>query len=107
MIKKYNKLVRDNIPEIIRQDGRSPKTNILNNKKYKDELFKKVVEEATELMNAKNKKEMIKEIGDVYEVISAIVDLMGFDRNIIIDVQNKRRKKRGGFKKKIFLESVN
>ena len=42
MEKIYNKLVRDNIPEIIIQDNRKPVTKILNDDCYKKELEKKL-----------------------------------------------------------------
>ena len=39
----YNKLVRDNIPEIIISNGEVPITRILSNEEYKEELEKKKV----------------------------------------------------------------
>ena len=36
----YNKLVRDNIPEIIKSNGENPIISILNDEKYKEELEK-------------------------------------------------------------------
>ena len=40
MEKKYNKLIRDKIPEIIKENGENPITRILDTKEYKDELEK-------------------------------------------------------------------
>lgn len=40
MEKIYNKLVRDNIPQIISNDSRIPITRILNNEDYKNALEK-------------------------------------------------------------------
>ena len=40
MIKTYNKLVRDNIPDIIKNNGEDPITRILTNEEYKQELEK-------------------------------------------------------------------
>lgn len=42
MEKVYNKLVRDNIPNIIRNNGNEPVTRILNDEEYKIELEKKL-----------------------------------------------------------------
>lgn len=104
----YNKLVRDNIPEIIRQDKAEPQTRILERAEYLKELFKKLEEEAREMSEAKaDKHELMKEIGDVYEIIDTIIDNCGLDKEKIMKLKNERKIKRGGFEKKIFLESVN
>ena len=104
----YNKLVRDNLPEIIRQEKAEPQFRILEQEEYSKELFKKLEEEAKEAVEAMaDKQELIKEIGDVYEVIDAIIDNCGLDKEEIMKLKNKRKIERGGFNKKIFLESVN
>lgn len=108
MEKMYQKLVRDNIPEIIRQDGAEPKTRTLEQAEYLDKLLEKLEEEIIELQAAReNKQDMAKEIGDVYEVLEAIIQAFGLSKEEIIKLQEERRQKRGGFDKKIFLESVN
>lgn len=58
MIKKYNKLIRDRILEIIKADGGKPYFRILNKKEYLKEIKKKIIEETRELAKAKNKKEI-------------------------------------------------
>jgi len=40
----YKKLVRDNIPDIIKNNGEIPITRILSNEEYKCELEKKLLE---------------------------------------------------------------
>ena len=52
MEKIYNKLVRDNIPEIIINNGEHPITRILNDEEYKLELEKKLFEEVREIIDA-------------------------------------------------------
>jgi len=49
----------------------------------------------------------MKEIGDIYEIIDAIIDNCGPDREEIKKLKSERKIKRGGFSKKIFLISVN
>ncbi len=104
----HNKLVRDNIPEIIKKDKAEPITRILEQAEFIKELLVKLVEEAKEAAASMNEKpELMKEIGDVYEVIDAIIDNCGLDKEEIMKLKNKRRQERGGFLKKIFLESIN
>lgn len=108
MIKKYNKLVRDNIPEIILREGKEFQfyIKILNKKEYFKELKKKVLEEAEELFEAKNKKEIIKEMIDVQELIDALLLEIELTISQFRKLQKERKKERGGFKKKIFLVST-
>ena len=109
MIKTYNKLVRDKIPQIIKaNEGGAPKTKILPDQEFIIELFKKLKEEAKELIETRgNKPELIKEIGDVYEVIDSIIEYYNIDKGEIMRLKRERKRKRGGFRKRIFLESVN
>lgn len=103
--KIYNKLIRDKIPEIIEKDGYSYKTRTLKQKEYKQELLKKLVEEANETLETNgDKKELVKELGDVQEVINHIVKIFDIDKKEIEKIRKKRKKSRGGFDKKIFLE---
>jgi predicted house-cleaning noncanonical NTP pyrophosphatase (MazG superfamily) len=106
-MQNYNKLVRDKIPEIIKADGKNPKIRILTEAEYNKELLKKLVEEALEAKEAGDEKEeLIKEIGDVEEVIEAVIKSFGLDEGEIKKMRIKRKKTRGSFDKRIFLESA-
>jgi predicted house-cleaning noncanonical NTP pyrophosphatase (MazG superfamily) len=64
-----------------------------------------LIEEAREVEAASgNLKELVKEIGDVQEVIDAVIDCFGLDDDEIKKLKEKRKSERGGFEKKIFLE---
>lgn len=104
---QYNKLIRDRIVEIIESDGLEYKTRVLEDAEFKQELLKKIVEESNEVLEAgNNREELVKEIGDVLEVIDAIVDAFELDRNTIENVKQERKEKRGGFENRIFLEEM-
>lgn len=103
----YNKLVRDNILEIIIRDKHTPHSRILSLEEYKPELLKKLVEEANEVLAAQEDiHDLNKEIGDLLEVIGAIVQAYNLDWDAIMTLKKLRRLERGGFKERIFLESV-
>ncbi len=70
---KYNKLIRDKIPQIIKKDNAVPKIGYLSDKLFFRELKKKLVEESSELQEVKSKKELINEMADVLEVIQSII----------------------------------
>ncbi|OGF23911.1 hypothetical protein A3H66_03045 [Candidatus Falkowbacteria bacterium RIFCSPLOWO2_02_FULL_45_21] len=103
MEKIYNKLVRDNVPEIIRQNKAEPKTRILEQEEFLKALFRKLEEEAKEAVEAgADKQALMKEIGDVYEIIDAIIDNCGLSREEIMKLKNERKMACGGFKKRVF-----
>lgn len=102
----YNKLVRDNIPEIIKRNKEIPSIRILNDKEYKDELENKLFEECNEVTMAKNSEEKIEELADILEIICSIAKLENKSLDDVTKVMNDKRIKRGGFEKRIFLEKV-
>lgn len=104
MIKKYyNKLIRDRILEIIKEAGEKPCSRILNKKEYLREIKKKILEEAKELVKAKNKKGVVSEIIDIQELIDTLISEIGLTKLQIQKQQKVKNKKRGGFKKRLFL----
>ena len=104
-MKQYNKLIRDRIPEIIAAKGEKAVTRILDDKEFAKALVSKLVEEAKEAEAAAgDKTELTKEIGDMWEVIEALIVHFGLDQREIASVKAKRLTERGGFTKKIFLE---
>ena len=104
MEKIYNKLVRDNIPDIIRDDNETPVTRILTDGEYEIELYRKLVEECKEVFEAENDNETCKELADVLEVIRAIANVKGKTLEDIIKLADDKRNKRGGFSKRVYLE---
>ena len=52
MERTYNKLIRDNIPEIIISNQEQPVTRILNDEEYKKALEDKLHEEYEEVISA-------------------------------------------------------
>lgn len=99
----YNKLVRDNIPKIMKAQGSNPEVRILDDAEYKKFLRLKLVEEAGETNAAKTREEMVKELGDVWEVAEAIMQNEGITPEEVRVLKQKRREERGGFLKRIFL----
>jgi predicted house-cleaning noncanonical NTP pyrophosphatase (MazG superfamily) len=100
--REYNKLVRDRIPEIIRESGIECEIVILSDAEYCQALRQKLIEEATEVAEA-DEDELVAELADLYEVIDALMLSYGISGDEVLDAQVKRRETRGGFTRKIML----
>ena len=105
MERVYNKLVRDKIPNIIKNKGEEPIVKILNEEEYKIELEKKLYEEYQEVISASG-ADRLEELADMLEVIRALAKLENNDLNDIIKIADEKNLKRGSFNDKIFLEKV-
>ncbi len=99
---KYNKLVRDKIPEIIKEAGEIPLTHIANEEEYWKKLKEKLKEEVDEFLEESNEEEL----SDILEVISTICDFKNIDKKELESLRQNKAEKRGGFKKKIILDEV-
>lgn len=99
IMKKYNKLVRDNIPTIIQNDGRQCNYKILDDSEYLKELNKKLIEEVNEFVELNE----IEELADVFEVIETIMNHLNYTVENVNIIKQKKAEKNGSFKEKIFL----
>lgn len=98
----HNKLVRDKIPEIIENTGKTAYCHILTEEEYLSELDKKLNEECAEYQADKS----LEELADMLEVIYAIAEARGYSLEELENVRAEKAIKRGGFKDRIFLEKV-
>ena len=105
MEKIYNKLVRDNIPDIIISNNGEPITRTLDNLEYKQELEKKLYEEYKEVLEATG-KDRLEELADMLEVMKYLAMLEDSSIEEVMTLSLKKNEKRGSFEKKIFLEKV-
>lgn len=106
MPKIYNKLVRDKILEIIEADGKKYSSRILTDKEYAEHLAKKFMEEAQELLEAGEDDDVLGELSDIVELVHAKLKLVNKSWEDMEKIRIKKLDSRGGFSKKIFLESV-
>lgn len=99
------KLVRDNVPDIIRESGYFPVFEIATN--YESALIAKLREETDALEESMYRKDyIIEELSDILEVVRAIA----IDNNITFDelgkALNEKYEKKGGFQRKFVLSSI-
>ena len=97
---KYDKLVRDGIPDKIKKNGGNPKIHHAEIGEYWIKLKEKLWEEVKEF----DEDEIIEELADVLEVLDAICEFKGFEVEDIKKTKDDKFEKRGGFKQRIILE---
>lgn len=99
----YNKLVRDKIPEVIMvNEGKRANTRILDDDEYLKELNIKLKEEVNEYLESGE----VEELCDIEEVLRALVAVKGVIYQEFDKLRLSKVEKKGAFKDKIFLESV-
>lgn len=98
----YNKLVRDKVLDVIKNDNKRYEYHIADDNEYRNELIKKVIEELKEFKSTPNEEEM----ADIYEVLEALSKLFSLDKDKIQKEKENKLLKRGSFDKRIILEKV-
>lgn len=97
----YNKLVRDKIPDLIRQQGQQPLIRVLNDEEYARCLAEKLDEEVAEFHRDQN----IEELADILEVVFSLAESVGASRAELMEAYQEKHEKRGGFSGRVFLIS--
>ena len=99
---KYNKLVRDRIPEIIEASGKHCVCSTLSDEDYLIMLDAKLNEELAEYQESKS----MEELADLLEVIRTVAVARGSSMDEVEAIRRDKVAKRGGFEKKILLTEV-
>ena len=102
MLYTYNKLIRDNNVKLMEDKGCKVTYEILDDKRYGQELDKKLQEEVSEYLADYS----VEEMADVMEVIYAMLDFRGITMEEVEKVRLNKRNLKGEFKNKIFLKDV-
>lgn len=98
----YNKLIRDKIPEIIEQDGKTCVLETLPDEQYIRMLHEKLVEEAQEFLQNPS----VEELADMGEVMHAILAFNNISLEEFQRVRLEKLAERGGFGKRLLLKEV-
>jgi predicted house-cleaning noncanonical NTP pyrophosphatase (MazG superfamily) len=97
--KKYNKVIRDKIPEIIADSGKKYNLKQLDDASFLAKLEKKLIEEVNEYAESKD----VEELADMLEVIYRISELRGVNSDELDEIRKDKAEKRGIFANNLFL----
>lgn len=103
---RYDKLIRDRIPEIMDEAGVRYEVTPLDDAAFERALRAKLVEEATEAAEAEASGDVAKELADVLEVVAALMEATGLDPEQVAALRERRRIERGGFVRRTWLRST-
>ena len=98
-MKRFDKLVRDKIPQIIEASGKIPITRILEQEEYLTCLEIKLDEEVREFHESKAPEEL----ADILEVVYALAEAHGCTEEELARIYQEKHEARGGFAERIFL----
>jgi predicted house-cleaning noncanonical NTP pyrophosphatase (MazG superfamily) len=107
MMRKFrqNKLWRDKAVDIMEQEhGSCIHWRRLDDQEFDEQIRIKLLEEAQEVVAAENRQELLGELADVQEVLSALAGLHGITQQEIDAIQIKKQHDRGGFGGRRFVD---
>ncbi|MFC6952571.1 nucleoside triphosphate pyrophosphohydrolase [Halorubellus litoreus] len=116
----YDKLVRDDVPAVVRADGNRPVTRRVDGGEYERYLAAKLVEEAREYADAVETEgsgandgsdsdesdDVLDELADVHAVLDAIVDESAFSQDDVDAREREKATDRGRFVDGVVLERI-
>ncbi len=99
------KLVRDRIPEKIRRNGEPCSSYRADDDEYWRCLTEKLLEEAREAIEADNPVKLCEEVGDVLEVIDAILRFKRIPLSLVLELKEGKARQFGKFDDRIILQT--
>ncbi len=93
----HAKLVRDQIPQIIRSHGKKPDIRVADVDEYKELLRQKLLEEVDEFLTSEDPQEL----ADILEVLHALAGGLGLTREELETIRKAKARDRGGFKNRL------
>ena len=101
-MKKYDKLVRDRIPEILSLKGIEHTTHTVLGDDFRDYLSKKLEEEVNEFIE----NPCLEELADIQEVVYGILSAYDWSASSLKATADEKRNDKGGFSGAVILKEV-
>lgn len=97
-----SKLVRDQIPHLIEQQGRQVQKHICSDQEFKERLRDKLQEEVDEFLQ----DNAVEELADILEVVYALAHLSSVSPQQLEAIRANKAQARGGFSKRIVIDNL-
>jgi len=101
----YGKLVRDHLPQVLKDEKRDGVFITLDDASYREQLDKKLMEELLEYYREKDDSKKVIELCDLVTVIDAILDVMLISPTEFMEICARKLHARGGLANGTFLVS--
>ncbi len=105
-IAEFDKLVRDNVPDVIISRGERAAVVKLRGDALIVALKRKLVEEAFEALDTNSGAALVEELADIVEVVRAVAQALGIGLADIEETRKDKLRKRGALKDGIMLVST-
>src|SRR3989344_1387315 len=99
---RYNKLVRDNVPELMRLKGIKSVTHTASSDEYWAKLKEKLKEEMQEFILTDSEEEF----ADIMEVIDAMLESGKIGKVDVMRKKDIKKREKGSFAKRIILDET-
>ena len=99
---RFDKLVRDRIPEIIEENDETPIVSTAAGEEYTERLVEKLQEEVAEYAESRE----VEELADVLEVVHALRAEHGVSAEQLAEMREEKAAERGRFAGGIVLDAV-
>jgi len=99
----YNKLCRDKIPEIIAGKGFDCEVREVDQDEYRQEIVRKVFEEANGVLNHVGRSSLLKELADLVITIDALKKAFNIDSTELDEAVEKSIEEKGGYEDMLYI----
>ena len=105
---KFNKLVRDKLPEIYAKDKQTAEYKILTAEELRQAMVNKLIEEVMELRGSyvKSKKETTEELADIQQLVDDIRSEAGITLDELNEKKRGKKDRAGGFREGVFVKNI-
>lgn len=103
---QIEELVRDKVPDIIKESGKNANFRVLSDDEYKQALKEKMTNEVSALMEAKTVEEITEQLGDIQTLIGHLLHAYNISEDDFIISNIAKDNEKGMFMNRYFLESV-